>query len=162
MKLIITDLENFSIPVAGKYRVIGPDHEIHPCTGCFGCWVRSPGECVIKDDARELGALLGGSDELIFVSRCCWGGLSPFVKTVLDRCLSYVHPDFELRGGEMHHRRRYQNVLTLSAYYYGSGITPEEQETARALLLANAENMDGRAGRCEFFEDAGEMEGVTL
>jgi hypothetical protein len=28
--------------------------EIKPCRGCFGCWLKTPGECVIKDDMAEL------------------------------------------------------------------------------------------------------------
>jgi multimeric flavodoxin WrbA len=27
---------------------------IAPCTGCFGCWTRTPGECVVEDSARDI------------------------------------------------------------------------------------------------------------
>ena len=49
MKLIITDIEHFKIPVGGDYRVIMPQGTIHHCVGCFGCWVKTPGKCVIHD-----------------------------------------------------------------------------------------------------------------
>ena len=45
------------------------------------------------------------SGELVLVSRCCFGGPGPFVKNVLDRCISYVHPYFVIKNGEMHHRQ---------------------------------------------------------
>ncbi|TFG71263.1 MAG: flavodoxin family protein, partial [Anaerolineales bacterium] len=27
------------------------DMDIKYCTGCFGCWVKTPGECVVQDDS---------------------------------------------------------------------------------------------------------------
>ena len=29
--------------------IVLEDKKIDYCTGCFGCWVQTPGECVIKD-----------------------------------------------------------------------------------------------------------------
>ena len=40
MKLIITDIENFNIPVEGEYKIIKPNGDIRHCIGCFGCWVK--------------------------------------------------------------------------------------------------------------------------
>ena len=37
-------------------RRVARDLDVRPCTGCFGCWVRHPGECVIDDDARDIAA----------------------------------------------------------------------------------------------------------
>lgn len=41
--------------------------EIHYCRGCFGCWIKAPGVCVIDDDAR---------DECLSLTRKA-GGFSP-------------------------------------------------------------------------------------
>lgn len=162
MKLIITDLENFNIPVEGGHRIIRPRGKIGNCIGCFGCWTRTPGRCVIHDGYENTGIDMGKCTELIFVSRCCYGSLSPFVKTVQDRAISYIHPDFVIRRGEMHHKRRYSNVIQLSAYYYGENITDAEKETARRILEANADNYDGRVKDIFFFESAEELEGICL
>ncbi|WP_407654270.1 MULTISPECIES: hypothetical protein [Caproicibacterium] len=35
---------------------------------------------------------LSQCDELILISKCCYGGFSPFVKNVLDRSIPYIHP----------------------------------------------------------------------
>lgn len=99
MKLIITDIEHFKIPVGGDYKVIMPQGTIHHCTGCFGCWVKTPGKCVIHDGYEGTGTEMGKCTELILVSQCCYGSVSPFVKTVQDRAISYIHPDFVLRKG---------------------------------------------------------------
>ena len=161
-KLIITDLENFSIPVEGEYKVIKPQGEIRHCIGCFGCWVKTPGECVLHDGYEKTGSDMGHCTELILVSRCYYGSVSPFVKTVQDRAISYIHPDFVMRKGEMHHKRRYQNTISLSAHLYGENMTEIEKETARQLLQANADNYDGLVKEVFFYQSVKELEGIVL
>lgn len=162
MKLIITDIENFHLPVEGEYKLINPRGEIHPCVGCFGCWVKTPGKCVLHDGYEGTGSDMGKCTELILISRCYYGSVSPFVKTVQDRAISYIHPDFVIRKGKMHHKRRYKNRIRLSAYLYGENITDAEKETARELLKANAENYDGLVKDVFFYRSAEELEGVVL
>lgn len=162
MKLIITDLTPFPIHIEGKYRLISPGEPIHPCTGCFGCWIKTPGKCVICDSYESTGIAMGKCSELILISQCCYGSVSPFVKAVQDRAISYIHPDFVLRGGEMHHKRRYGNVISLSAYFYGEAVTEMEKETARKLIAANADNYDGRIKSIRFYKSAEELKNLIL
>ena len=162
MKLILTDLKDFRIPVAGEYRLMQPEKKIRGCIGCFGCWVKTPGRCVIHDGYENTGILMGQCSELIFISRCCYGSVSPFVKAVQDRAISYIHPDFTMRKGEMHHKRRYTNRIALSAYFYGEAITEAEKRTAREILEANADNYDAVVKTVAFFRSEEELEGLTL
>ncbi len=163
MKLIITDIVNFNIPVSGEYKLLSPaTGEPKNCIGCFGCWTRTPGKCVICDGFEGTGITLGKCDELILISECVYGSFSPFVKAVLDRAISYVHPDFVTRNGEMHHKRRYDNVLSISAYLYGEDVTEAEKETMRNIVKGNTTNFDGKVKRIEFFNTAAETEGLTL
>lgn len=162
MKLIITDLENFQFPVEGEYKVVKPQGKIKHCIGCFGCWVKTPGRCVIHDGFENTGIEMSKCKELIFISKCCYGSVSPFVKKVQDRAISYIHPDFVIRKGEMHHKRRYDNVISLSAYFYGENITEVEKETARKMLEANADNYDGVVKDVLFYKTIEEMEGISL
>ncbi len=162
MKLIITDLEDFKASVEGDHKIIQPQGNIQNCIGCFGCWARTPGRCVIHDGYENTGIDMSKCTELIFVSRCCYGSVSPFVKTVQDRAISYIHPDFVMRRGEMHHKRRYDNVILLSAYYYGENITDAEKETARKILEANADNYDGSVKDIYFYKSAEELEGLLI
>ncbi len=162
MKLIITDIENFNVPVEGEYKVIKPQGEIRHCIGCFGCWVKTPGKCVLLDGYEGTGSDMGKCTELILVSRCYYGSVSPFVKMVQDRAISYIHADFVIRKGKMHHKRRYKNIITLSAHLYGENITDIEKGTARELLKANADNYDGLVKDVSFYKSLEELEGVIL
>lgn len=157
MRVIITDIESFDMPVSADVQIVSPatgSGNIKNCIGCFGCWHKTPGECVIHDGFERTGAKLGHCDQLIFVSECVYGSLSPFCKMVLDRSISYVHPNFVMRRGEMHHKRRYDNVITVTAHFYGRDITEEEKETAKKLMQANADNYDGFVGEIYFHDSA--------
>ena len=62
--------------------VISEKQPISPCVGCFGCWVKTPGECVIRDTYGDMGKLLSRCTELWIISRCVYGSYSP---------VSYTH-----------------------------------------------------------------------
>ena len=164
MKLIITDLENFNIPVEGEYKLIKPqvNGDIQHCRGCFGCWVKTPGKCVILDGYENIGVDMSKCSDLILVSKCYYGSVSPFVKAVQDRAISYIHPDFVIRKGEMHHKRRYKNVISFSAYFYGEHITDVEKETAKNIMEANTDNYGGMLKEVHFYRNVQELEGITL
>lgn len=162
MKLIITDLEHFHNPIKGEHQIIAPTPHTQHCIGCFGCWTKTPGICVIHDGYEKTGIAMGKCTELIYISKCCYGGFSPMVKAVQDRAISYVHPDFVIRDGEMHHKRRYTNHIALSAYFYGENISDAERKTARNILQANADNFDGTVKNICFYKTIRELEEVVL
>lgn len=105
---------------------------------------------------------MGQCTELILISKCCYGSTSSFVKTVQDRAISYIHPDFVIRKGEMHHKRRYLNKILLSAYFYGENITDAEKETASNIIAANADNYDADVKDIRFYNTITELEKIAL
>ena len=158
MKVIFHDLspeqwKKLNLSVSENDLVVAACEGVRFCTGCFGCWLKTPGRCVIPDAYQCMGEQLAKADELMLISRCSFGSYSSAVKNILDRSISYVSPFFVIRSGEMHHKPRYQNTLTVSALFYGPDITEAEQKTARALVEANALNLNGKIGSVRFMEE---------
>ena len=162
MKLIITDIKDFALRIKGEHKIIKPDEKIKHCIGCFGCWIKTPGECVIKDNFSRTGADMGKCEELIMISECLYGGFSSFVKKVQDRAISYVRGDFDIVNGEMRHRQRYQNKIKISAYFYGEDITEEEKLTAENIVRANAKNFYAIVEKIVFLKNPAEISEVAL
>jgi len=162
MKLIIMDLEEINFKIQGEYKIIKPQGDIKYCMGCFGCWLKTPGKCVINDGYENMGSELGKCTEMIIISKCYYGSVSPFVKNVQDRTLAYVLPDYRYLKGELHHKRRYDNIISISAYFYGENITDEEKETAKNLIRANVENYDGRLKGVHFYNSIEDMEDIII
>ena len=167
MRIVIHDLparelEALGLQTDADTQIISDNGTIKPCVGCFGCWIKTPGQCVIKDGYYTLGEWISRCKDLIIVSECAYGGFSPFVKNVLDRSISYISPHFIIRKKEMHHRRRYDNVINISAYFYGVDITEKEKSTAISLVNANAVNYDANVSGVYFYNSADEAKGVLV
>lgn len=167
MKLLIHDMETEKLkellPDSTDDLTIVSEHDvIHNCIGCFGCWVKTPGICVIHDKYEDMGEKLSKCEELIIISKCFYGGFSPFVKNVLDRSISYIHPYFTFRNGEMHHRRRYDNHIDLKVWFYGEDITEQEKQTADKLVRANSVNLDCSTEKVTFIGDILEIKDFLI
>lgn len=89
-------------------RVMLRELAIGPCAGCFGCWTRTPGECVYEDDARDVLRSYVGSDIVVYATPVTFGGYSSQLKKMLDRFIPVLDPRFTIVGGEVHHLLRYR------------------------------------------------------
>lgn len=96
---------------------------VKPCLGCFSCWNKTPGECVIKDDMK------GVIDKLLWADITIWsfplyyfnvpGGL----KTLIDRQLPMVLPFMVSDAESGSHPQRYdmsgkKHVLISTCGFY--------------------------------------------
>ena len=153
MKLVIHDLkpEEWN-KISFKYRGWKAISEkpIHPCNGCFCCWNRTPGQCVIRDGFENMGKLIHVADEITVISRYAYGGFSSFIKNVFDRCLGYVLPQFEVVDGETHHQKRYDEDKPFSFFFYGQKLNEEEKESARRYVRAVCANIRGHVREVSF------------
>lgn len=88
--------------------------DLHYCTGCFNCWWKTPGRCIIHDDMEKLYPEIVKSDLLMFASPLVMGLPSWRVKQVQDRLIPLIHPYITLVNGECHHRKRYYRYPDIS------------------------------------------------
>lgn len=155
MKIIIHDLDQQEFTALYESKntditVISDDGTIRNCIGCFGCWIKTPGICVLKDGYHTMGELLSKCHELVIISKCVYGSYSPFVCNIVDRSLPYLLPYFAIKNGETHHQFRYDNKFALSVHFYGNDITKAEKETAQALVAANSVNLNSTGNKLYF------------
>lgn len=80
---------------------------INECTGCFSCWLRTPGKCIFNDSMNELYSFILEYDRTVFVSSIKMGFISSKTKNFLDRMIPIELPYFEFINKEFHHKGRY-------------------------------------------------------
>jgi multimeric flavodoxin WrbA len=121
-------------------RVVVRDLDIRPCTGCFGCWTRTPGQCVIADDARAVAAQVVASDLYAVVSPVAFGSFGSLAKSVQDRLICLVLPHFTMIDGEVHHRRRYERYPAMVAL--GTMPAPSAEQSALFARLVERQSVN--------------------
>ena len=63
---------------------------IRPCTGCLGCWTKTPGRCVQRDDMDRVYAAIAAADVIVESFPLYFYGIPGTLKTLTDRCLPYT------------------------------------------------------------------------
>ncbi len=96
------------------------------CKGCWGCWWKTPGQCVIKDDAETILRTVINSDMVIFASPITAGFTSSLLKKLQDRLIVLIHPYIEPIKGECHHRKRYDSYPDFALLLQKEADTDEE------------------------------------
>jgi hypothetical protein len=119
--------------------------DIRHCLGCFGCWIKTPGVCVINDAARDLAPAVLHSDLVIYFTPLTFGGYSSELKKALDRLICLIAPDFMLVDGEVHHKPRYERYPRLLGVGLADRADPESERIFRTLIERNAINMHSPA-----------------
>lgn len=114
--------------------------DIKSCLGCFDCWVKTPGKCIIADDNELKNKLFVQCDYIITISRITYGMYSPTFKVVLDRVIPNISPFFKFIDGEMHHKKRYNKEFKLFIIGYGDNLLKDEKKTFKELFYRNMIN----------------------
>ena len=155
MKLLIHDLNDEEWGKIREYykdwEIVSDNGSIKPCVGCFGCWLKEPGECIIKDGYEKMGALLHKAEEVAVISTYTYGGFSSFVKNVFDRSIGWVLPYFEINHGEMHHKRRYPEDKQITFIFRGQ-FTESDKIKAKTYVEAVCRNFHGIIKEIRFEE----------
>lgn len=111
------------------------------CIGCFGCWVKTPGECVHNDSGRQIARDVINSDRLVLLSPVLFGGYSAALKYAVDRLIPLIHPDIMMRHGEIHHRPRYERYPRIVGVGLQIGHDEKSARIFEMLVGRNAINL---------------------
>lgn len=128
MKYILTD-KTLDIVVDGQDIQVTDLSacQIKTCQGCFLCWVKTPGKCVIRDDATRIYPAIAKSEKLLLVTHVCYGGCDTLMKTLLERSIPMLQAFLKMAHHETHHFQRYMVPKKVKIAAYGCA---DEQEKA--------------------------------
>lgn len=117
------------------------DHHIKHCIGCFECWTKTPGECIINNDHRHIAAQTVQSDLVMIISPVTFGGYSSETKKMLDHLIPLILPFFQRINGETHHQARYDRYPAMLGIGIQQKPNPTQADIFRKLVHANGINM---------------------
>ncbi|MDF2612986.1 MAG: hypothetical protein K0S71_772 [Clostridia bacterium] len=124
-----------------KWYAVNKD-AIMPCIGCFNCWIKTPGKCMMKDVTTAINEDIIRINIVIYVTPIIYGSYSTAIKRTLDHIVPILLPFFKKSKGEVHHEQRYSKRPNFMMLAYNETITSEERETFIALTQANSVNLD--------------------
>jgi len=119
--------------------------EIADCLGCFFCWTKTPGKCVINDAGQNMAEMVFRSDLLVFLTPVTFGGYSSCLKKAVDRLVAAILSSWVRIEGEFHHKLRFKKRPKLIVL--GSLANPDEnsQRLFETLARRNAINLQSSA-----------------
>jgi multimeric flavodoxin WrbA len=119
------------------------DEDISFCTGCFGCWVKTPGVCASRGAARTVAERFIASDLVILLTPITFGGYSAELKKALEHAIPVLLPFFRKVGGDTHHTMRYDTQpdwVAVGVVEADVADATNQEETFRDLVARNAFN----------------------
>jgi multimeric flavodoxin WrbA len=135
------------------------DLDVKPCGGCFGCWLQTPGRCVMQD-ADQVAAAVASSDLTVYLTPVTFGGYSSQLKKVVDHLIFLILPFFKTVNGETHHVPRYRkrpNLLVI-------GVMPHHDAECESIFTdlakRNAINMSAPRWAADVIVDGHGPEGA--
>jgi Multimeric flavodoxin WrbA len=120
---------------------IGRD-DLAYCMGCFGCWIKKPGECVISDMMAKINHDYINSDTVIYLSPVIFGQFSANIKNAIDRSLPNVLPFFKKRHGSTIHPPRYDTYPKQIIVGYGDHLDEEDQKLFTDIIKKHLINTE--------------------
>lgn len=99
---------------------------IESCCACGSCGGKTFGKCILQDDLSKILSSVIKSKKIILVSPIVFGGVSSYVKKIMDRISSIGDPRYFVKDGELVKKMRIKDLE-----YYMIGIKDNVTETEK-------------------------------
>ena len=117
--------------------------ELAFCRGCFDCWVKTPGECIMRDSIVEINRSCMTSDVVIYLCPVVFGQFSANMKYAIDRWLPNMMPFFMTRkDGSTMHTARYRSYPAQVFLGYGEHLSEREMQLFSDINKKHRSNVD--------------------
>lgn len=114
------------------------DQKIFSCTGCWSCWLKTPGKCAMKDEMAEHYPSYVNSATVILLMDTAQGFINHQGKAFFDRTIPHYHPYIELIDNECHHVSRYPSYPNMVFHFTSDGLTNQEEQVIEDYLYRTA------------------------
>ena len=116
--------------------------ELAHCTGCFGCWVKTPGECVMRDGIVRINRASMGSDAVFYLAPVVFGQFSANMANVINRWLPNMLPFFITRpDGSTMHPPRYESYPEQVFIGYGDSVSDGDAQLFTDIIQKHRSNV---------------------
>lgn len=123
------------------------EHSITSCIGCWNCWLKTPGRCVMNDKMAESYVDYINSDTVILLIDTAQGFINHQAKAFLDRSIPHYNPYIEIVDGECHHVARYKQYPNIVFYFETEGLSKQEEQVIEDYLYRTAYQFQSKAYR---------------
>lgn len=120
--------------------IILRDKKITSCTGCWSCWVKTPGKCSVPDDSDSIRMKYIHAQMVIFASPLSMGFVSAVMKKTMDKLIPLLHPYITLVNNECHHQARYEKYPLIGLIYQDVEKDPDYIQITESIFRRFALN----------------------
>ena len=121
------------------------DLRLQYCIGCWGCWVKTPGQCTNQDASLEMDRAVIRANFVLWAAPLKMGFPSYLLKKALDKHLPLIHPYMEVAYGEAHHLRRYRRYPRVGLLLEKEAISnPHDMKVVTDIFSRTAINFKSR------------------
>ncbi|MCR5509144.1 MAG: flavodoxin family protein [Lachnospiraceae bacterium] len=93
--------------------------KISHCIGCNHCWLKTPGECSVKDDYEIILKKVIHADQMWVISDTALGFIDHKGKNIFDRILPICTMYLKFKGDQMRHVMRYDKKTDIGLIITG-------------------------------------------
>lgn len=120
-------IQEFDHPMKGTVALDLRTQKVKHCTGCWSCWLATPGACAQHDLDEFYHAFVHAKQAVFFID-IKHDFMSSNCKHLFDRLITLSLPYITYETKESRHRPRYESLCDLS-FYYKNNFSSKEAET---------------------------------